>query len=278
MSENIKNVIVVSTCRRPFHTRLCLESICRAQRWTAQPWADHIYVGIPANADAGVVAEFVSVAKRNPDVPLQMWMEPDHIRNAHEASKWLLDTAFIQYGSAIALYVEDDAVLSPDALVLCEFAKRQNGVIGVCLYHETIPEQYERENRKPDPRLIHLSNGLNTCGGTAFLRKTYLETLSPNWNCKQVEPRGFDYSAHYLMYVHSLFMLYPDLSRSMNIGFTAGSIAPAEWQKYFGRSIWAQTRDAARDWSEFQLTGSAEERRIMREEWMTAELEARGLA
>jgi hypothetical protein len=218
--------------------------------------------------------------ERNTDIPFEVW-EEDCPSNPHDASKWMLDQAFMAHGADMAVYVEDDAMLAVDAFLMCEYTKQKREarpyLLGCCLYHETIPEQYLNEGRPegPDARLLHLGNGLNTCGGTAFLREPYLTYLSPNWNCKQVEPRGFDYSAHYLMYLHGLYMVWPDLSRSHNIGFEAGSISQPQWARYFGRSTWTQTAQAARDWREFRMDGVVPP--LHEEEWMRAELAHRGL-
>ena len=290
--KQFRNVITVATFRRPFHTRLCLEHIARAQRWSAG-WADLVAICVPCNAHEhpDVATEIAGVIERNPDIPFAVWHEECE-SNPHAASKWMLDKAF-SLGAEMALYVEDDAILSPDALLMCEWTKQfgqtrnirdyrhddldKSRVLGCCLYHETIPEQYAAEGRPegPDPRLLHLGNGLNTCGGTAFLRRPYLDYLSANWNCKQVEPRGFDYSAHYLMYVNWLYMVWPDLSRSMNIGFGGGSISQPDWARYFGRSIWAQTRNASRVvWYDFRADGVVPA--LVREKWMEDELRHRG--
>jgi hypothetical protein len=227
---------------------------------------------------------------RNLDVPFEFWhATPDIPSNPHAMSKWMLDRAFAA-GADMALYVEDDAVMAPDAFLMCEWTRQHYGstelkhrethepvALGCCLYHETIPAQYIAEGRPdgPDARLLHLSNGLNTCGGTAFLRDPYLRYLSPKCNCKTLEPKGFDYSAHYLMYVNSLYMVWPDLSRSHNTGYELGSIAQSEWAKYFGRSIWTHTQDAARDWREFRMDSAAPRRHM--EPWMEAELRKDGL-
>jgi hypothetical protein len=286
------NIITVNTFRRPFHTRLCLEAIARAQRWSGG-WADNVLIAEPCNADEHpeVWQEIEGVMDRNPDIAWwHMTAGPEVPSNPHDMSKWMLDLAFLKHGADMAVYVEDDAVLAVDAFLMCEWTKRWSAqgkwsdgdpsspILGCCLYHETIPEQYLREGRPdgPDARLLHLGNGLNTCGGTAFLRDPYLTYLSPHWNCKQVEPRGFDYSAHYLMYLHGLYMVWPDLSRSHNIGFEAGSISQPQWAKYFGRSTWTQTAQAARDWREFRMDGVVPP--LVKEEWMEAELVHRGLA
>jgi hypothetical protein len=274
------NIVTVSAFRRPFHTRLCLESIVRAQRW--RQWADVIALCVPRTSPTSVIKEIEGIILRSGDIPLETWIEDDAISSSpHTASKWMLDKAFSR-GADMTLYVEDDAILSPDAFAMCEWTKQfalrssPTEILGCCCYHETIIEQYKRENRMPDSRLLHLSNGLNTCGGTAFLQEPYLKYLAPDWNCKQVEPKGFDYSAHFLMYLHNLYMVWPDLSRSMNVGFSLGSIAPGTWAKYFGRSIWAQTADAVRDWKEFHFDGVLPGR--VKEEWMKDELQYRHLS
>jgi len=275
------NIVTVSTCRRPFHTRLCLESICRAQRW--HPWADKIAVCWNLDRSEDLAREVEGVIERNPDIPLQVWCEPTSVASAHDASGWMLSTAF-DLGARCTLYVEDDVILGVDSFVVLDWCQQalaagrlSDKIIGCTLYHETIPAHYTE--RPPDPRLLHLCPGINTCGGTAFFREPYLQCLKPDWNCKQVEPKGFDYSAHYLMYRHGLYMVYPDYGRSMNCGFTAGSIAQETWAQYFGRSIWVQTHDAARSPEELRIdvNGPDSYPGLVRETWMVAELEYRGL-
>lgn len=303
------NIVTVNLFKRPFHARLCLEALARAQRWSAtvesRGWADTIAVCLACNGGEHphVIAEVEGVIERNPDVPFEIWRAtPDIQSNPHAMSKWMLDRAFAA-GADMTLYVEDDAVMAPDAFLMCEYVKQLNeythgldypstqeeadenermsrigaGLLGCCLYHETIPAQYIAEGRPdgPDARLLHVSNGLNTCGGTAFLREPYLHHLQKNWNCKTVEPKGFDYSAHYLMYVNNLYMVWPDLSRSHNTGYELGSISQPNWAQYFGRSIWTHTKDAARDWREFRMDGATPQR--VRELWMAAELQKDGL-
>lgn len=286
------NIVVVNVFRRPFHTRLCLEAIARAQRWSGG-WADSVQVWFACNhaEHPDVMAEADDVGRRNPDIPFIGRIAPPDIPSTpHDMSRYMLDLSFGS-GAEMAVYVEDDAVLSPDAFLMCEVTRQaasglfagpvglQHNVplLGCCLYHETIPEQYVREGRPegPDARLLHLGNGLNTCGGTAFLREPYLRYLSPEWNCKECEPKGFDYSAHFLMYKYGLYMVWPDYSRSVNIGYEHGSIAPADWAKYFGRSLWVQTGQAARDWKDFRFDGVVPP--LVREEWMIPELAYRGL-
>ena len=282
------NIVVVSTFRRPFATRLCLEAIARAQRW--YEWADTVLIGVPRNAAEypEVTHEILGVMKRNSDIQFQTWSEECE-SNPHIASKYLLDAAFVPDTTEATLYVEDDVVLSPDAFVVLDIVKsiaRRHyfpdfgRIIGACLYHETIPEQYHRElRREPDPALLHLSNGINTCGGTMFLRDPYLEILAPNWNSKQVEPKGFDYSAHFQMYLNKLFMVYPDYSRSNNhVGWGANSsLSYEQWAAHFAKSIQVTEHEALKDPSEFRLSENLDERKIVRESWMEEELKARGL-
>jgi len=276
------NTVTISTFRRPFHTRLCLESICRAHRW--YPWADGIIICWPLERSVSLAKEVEGVLERNVDIPLKVFCEPETVTSAHIASGWMLDHAF-SLGSDCNLYIEDDVILACDAFVLMDWCQKalasgrlSDKVIGCALYHETIPEHYPKD-RPPDPRLLHLTNGLNTCGGTAFFREPYLRYFKPEWNCKQVEPKGFDYSAHYLMYIHGLYMVWADYSRSMNCGFTAGSISQPTWAKYFGRSLWVQTRDAVRRPDKFRIDvdGSDTYPGLVREEWMIKEMEHRGL-
>ena len=262
------NVIVISTYRRPWQTRLCIEAIRRAQKW--HQWADKVIVGIDPNGAREVydtVCEFPWLRK----VTL-----PSHM-DAHSASKHLLDLAFKDYNADCALYVEDDVILSPDAFVLLDWmtTNRPDRVIGTCLYHETVPSDYPI-GHPPDPYLLHLNNGVNTCGGTAFLRHAYLDILSPNWNCKKQQPTGFDYSIHYLMYKHCLYILNPDLSRSNGIGFFNGSLSFEQWRDHFGRSIWAGEHNGVNRIDQLHLYDNPPGRVL--EPWMQDELRAEGIS
>ena len=282
------NIVVVSTFRRAFATRLCLESIARAQRW--HKWADTVLIGIPVNSleYPDVQREINGVIRRNVDIPFQTWRE-DCESNPHAASKCLLDAAFHTENTEAVLYVEDDVVLSCDAFALLDCVKsiatrRYYGfdgrIAGACLYHETIPEQYHRElKREPDPALLHLSNGLNTCGGTMFLRDSYLEIFEPNWNSKEVEPKGFDYSAHFQMYLNKLFMVSPDYSRSNNhVGWGKNSsLSYEQWAAHFALSIQIAEHEALKDPLAFRLSENPEERRIVMEPWMELEMKHREL-
>jgi hypothetical protein len=272
------NTVTVSNCRRPWATRQSLEALCRAWRWRDNHWADIIWVCLPfgmSDVINKVAIEAFGVRDRNQDVPLRVVMEPSTVIDPHHAAKWMLDMAF-QQGSDCNLYVEDDVVLAPDGFLLVEWMKLRttlhadHGVIGCCLYHETVPEYYPAD-RPPNPRLLHLTNGINTCGGTAFLREPYLRLLAPRWNCKMVEPRGFDYSAHFLMYLHKLYMLHPDYSRSHNIGRTGGGLSEAQWDAHFGRSITIDESNALSRWEDFEFDGIYPP--VVREPWMEAEID-----
>ena len=86
------NVVTVATFRRPFHTRLCLEAIARAQRWSASDltpsgWADRIAICVPCNTHEHpeVLVEIAEVMERNTDIPFEVW-EEDCPSNPHDAS------------------------------------------------------------------------------------------------------------------------------------------------------------------------------------------------
>ena len=269
------NTITVSAHRRPFHLKLCLESIIRAQQW--YPWANKISVCYTQHGDPAVR----QVAESYGDHWFQVIAEPPEVgSNPHDAARWMLQSAF-DIGSDCNLYVEDDAVLSPDAFMMLDwmqsFASTNPDILGACLYHETIPEHYK--NSPPDPLMLHLGNGINTCGGTAFIREPTLKYILPKWNCKKVEPKGFDYSAHFLMYLHKLYVVWPDYSRSMNCGFTLGSIAQPMWAKYFGRSIWVQSYQAVRTPGTFYMDPDHRGPRPgpVLDEWMKPELRDMGV-
>lgn len=270
------NTITINTFRRPFLFKLCLESILRSQRWYR--WADKIAVCIAPNGDRkirGIAENFSS--------NLIEIIEEPQIMDAHAAAGWMLKSAFVDGGADCNLYVEDDVILSLDAFMLLawmqEWVSKQGGqkdrFLGACLYHETIPRYYVTG---PDPHMVHLGNGINTCGGTAFLREPFLRYIAPQWNCKKAEPTGFDYSMHYLMYVHQLYVLWPDYSRSTNTGYYGNE----EWANRFRESLWVQTAQALPDpLGTHGFRMNPEHERALPppvlEPWMKPELRARGL-
>jgi hypothetical protein len=87
-----------------------------------------------------------------------------------------------------------------------------------------------------------------------------------------VEPKGFDYSAHYTMYKHGLFCLFPDYSRSINSGFENGQLPLQAWAQHFGRSLYINPNTPMNTQGWFRVSDDPEARCRVKEPWMIDEL------
>ena len=131
-------------------------------------------------------------------------------------------------GSEFNLHVEDDTLLSPDALSLCNWFLD------------------ELENRD-DYALLNLhahskdiSNPLDmvespkfNSWGWAITANNWYGKIVPEWNKKKIPPRGWDWSLSLIIQRHGLKTLRPKLSRVLNIGREGGTYeSPAHYDSW----------------------------------------------
>lgn len=255
--------VVITACRRPVHTLRAIRAVRIAG------YTDEIRLSIDhcqeASDDSLLVLNktqidpSLNIAYNDP--PRGIW----GVRNNHHfALEWGFENA------DAVLLVEDDALVSPDAVALCEWFldNHADEYALLSVGHGNAARLAAIEGRELD--VIEETTILSPwC--SLWTRKTW-EAVEPVWNCKAVPPVGWDWSFTFWAAVHRWKLLAPVLSRATNIGSTKGTNGgEAEWRQQFGG---LQVSDGT--WGDqFQLVRSGELR--WKQEWMISELQARGM-
>jgi hypothetical protein len=149
------------------------------------------------------------------------------------------------YGSDFNLHIEDDTVLSPDALDLCDWfyrlPERDDYVLLNLLAHSKPCRHCDGNFRiVPDdlcpycrPLDVLESSRFNSWGW-AITRGMWEKWLLPEWNAKnRTHPMGWDWSVGLTIQRHGLKTLHPALSRVKNIGRENGTYeTPEHWDSW----------------------------------------------
>ncbi len=131
-------------------------------------------------------------------------------------------------GSDFNLHIEDDTVLAPDALALCDWfytnPERDNYALISLHAH----------SREADRPLDIIESPVFSAWGWAITRDNWLNVIRPEWNQKnKMLPIGWDWSVSLTIQRHGLKTLHPILSRVRNIGRDNGTYeTPSHWDKW----------------------------------------------
>jgi hypothetical protein len=131
-------------------------------------------------------------------------------------------------GSAFNLHVEDDTVLSPDALDLCDWffdLDERSRYAMLCLH------SYSKDLSQP---LAIVEDARFCPWGWAITRAMWYGWVEPEWMGKhRVHPMGWDWSVGLTLQRHGLKVLRPVLSRVRNIGRDNGTYeTPEHWDEW----------------------------------------------
>ena len=164
-----------------------------------------------ADAARGEVGTLV----RLNDPMLGLWGPHNNARAAYE---W----AFAD-GAQAVLAIEDDCILSPDALEVVKW------------YLTTAADRYlllSLGNNTPNaggrPLDVWESCHINSPWAWCFTREAW-EWMAPKWNYKRVNPIGWDWSLSFRMANERRKSLVPALPRARNIGADRGSTGGEPW-------------------------------------------------
>jgi len=116
------NTVTVCAYNRPAYLNAVLQSLSCAAA-LAPDFNLKVFVGIDPGGDRQ--EEVTAVAKRwlcDPAESLIVW--PEHL-GVSEHPRRFLQFVFTEAGSSFNLHLEDDTVLSPDAIRLCQWYRRQ---------------------------------------------------------------------------------------------------------------------------------------------------------
>jgi hypothetical protein len=219
--------ITMTVWRRPEYTRRVLDSLTRALQFyeekAGEPFAERMIVSADGTEDEPNITQTREMiwrwqCKRPPLAPPQMMMFSHPLRlDCDENTRFVINQAFDQ-GADYVLHLEDDTVLSPDALCLAHFYRKFQPVPwspAPPFLFLGLHNHRKLEDRTPD-KVIQVSDfhgwGWITC------KDWWDDVLEPQWSMKKQDPKGWDWSISYLMNCQHLTGIVPVLNRVLNIG------------------------------------------------------------
>jgi hypothetical protein len=173
---------------------------------------------------------------RGIDKGVFLWAESRDVRH-HPFD--LLNYVFIHLDASVALYLEDDVIISPDATKLAEwYVANASEFASLHFNHGS-----QSNNAEEDPVLLIPQTRFISTLGVVFLRTHWLSRLRQwyfNDDHKYAPSKGWDYSlAAYTEALH-IPTLYSAVARANHIGHEGGTHANPEWSKaaFEGRKIY----------------------------------------
>jgi hypothetical protein len=234
--------ITIAAYNRPDYLAQVLESLQFARTQCPEYAAEAIVLGI--DPGAGEEAEIIRVAAsmlpgaNETDIRMIVW---PYRLGTDEHTRRLLQYAFMRLHSDFNLHLEDDTVLSPDALRLVMWYALWNVKTSCCL------QLYSGSRGGEDPSNIVRRTSFAPWGWACFNRDWH-QWIAPDWNHKREQPYGWDWSLSRAMWERKLYALAPALSRVRNIGRERGvHQTPEGYDKDFGNQVCAGVGEMRKD-------------------------------
>jgi hypothetical protein len=216
----ISRSVTVCAYNRPHYLREVLMSFVSAMKHCEEWRRARIFIGIDPGGDneleVRALAEQFSALVR--DTEVIVW---DRHLGVSENPRRLLQYVFMERQSEFNVHLEDDTVLSLDALALAEWYRRNKLDDKHADFKAFYLSLHSRSNDKSCPSGIRYRPDFCPWGWCCNYISWWL-WFSHWWNCKRDLPVGFDWSASYMMHRHGLWGLEPALSRVTNIGRERG--------------------------------------------------------
>jgi len=190
-----------------------------------------------------------------------------------------LQRAFEEHGSEFNLSIEDDALLTPDAVVLANWFFETNGGLASDYAlmsmsdHRNFGRGKNPGNVPDDPSYIfesaYISSPFAWC--TTEWQWPFIEAT---WNNKKVPPTGWDFSLTYAMRMNRMRSLSPILSRCKNIGRENGEHGTPE---IFDKTQLGLTYSDGSYDGPYKIVGHILDEELLKlDDWMIPEKEASG--
>ena len=212
--------ITVAAYNRPEYLRTVLRSLAAALVASDNfGRAARIVIGIDPGGNrqvevTAVALQFAEVEKLSGQLEPEVIVWPEHL-GVSEHPRRLLQYVFTELRSQFNTHLEDDTVLSPDALNLAAwyahgaYAQSQDKVVCMSLHSRSTGYDF--------PRTVRLRPDFGVWGWCCTYLAWWL-WFSHYWNSKRAGMLGYDWSASYMMHKHGLWALEPALSRVRNVG------------------------------------------------------------
>lgn len=195
-----------------------------------------------------VILRFIDTSRAWLKPQLIEW--PQHL-GVSESPRRLIQHVFIERRSEFNLHLEDDTVLSPDALRLAEWFRRESARPRECTSAHPLDKVIglALSSRSTECRCAHKLTLRTDFGvwGWATNYAAWWLWLAHYWNEKLDEPLGWDYGFTRMMQRNGLVMLEPALSRVRNIGREGGvHETPEGWDREHMHAVVAGPDDMQR--------------------------------
>lgn len=208
--------ITVCAYNRPEYLEHSLQALSYALNFCPQYRSAKIIVGVDPSAP-----EIQNKVEELADRWAEKVVWPEHL-GVSEAPRRLLQYAFSELGTSFNVHIEDDILISPDALRLClwferlsyfdpAWDKRSRILLSLHSHSQTL--------ERPEAVIPRRDFGV---WGWACPRFTWNTWIAPYWNHKRTGKIGWDWSVSKTMKDNGLSALCPVLSRSRNIGREGG--------------------------------------------------------
>lgn len=233
--DAIRTVTVLGY-RRPNYLRQTLDALRVALFHCPEYKPDRIVIGIDPGADEQ--AECVGVALDFPEQNREIILWPERL-GPSEHPRRMMQYAFMELRSDYNLQLEDDIVLSPDALRLALWYADRTWSFHDC---RTIGMSlYSRGTEFSRPADVCYRNDFS-CWAFCCSRPAWWACLMPWWNYRRTEPLGWDHSVTSMMKKNNFRIMHPALSRVHNIGREGGWYqTPEGYDRDFEGVVWAGT-------------------------------------
>lgn len=267
---------------RPAYTAQAITALAAALLVPDEPVFDKLIISIdPGNAEvelicnkmAEILSDGVIECVTYVNVPRQSASTTDTVA---EAELLALSRAFEEHGSELNLSIEDDAILTPDAALLADWFWECHGgpaseylLMAMCNHRDF--GRGENPGGVPnDPSYVaesaHIAAPFAWC-----MSKWQWPFVRDSWNCKKVNPSGWDWSLSYAMRLARKRALHPILSRCQNIGREGGVHEYPEW---FDKSQGGLTYSDGTYAGCYEIVVRIPDSELQRPEpWMLAEME-----
>ncbi len=262
--------ITVTARRRPIELARCLRAIDTASvKALGEATIPHVSIDESDDEDEtraciAVVREMIPsnrIAVNRPK--LGLW---PYKNNAYATYDWVFAG-----GAQAVLAVEDDCLLSPDALQLCYWflaLPNCSDYLFLNLANCNRPEQTAGRE------LVCVeSTRIESPWAWCFTRAAWERRIEPGWQCKQLPPRGWDWSLSYRMAVMGWKSLTPVLPRARNIGRSLGENGGALlFDETLAQAAWSDGT-----WGDEYVLEQSAEPLAYETAWMKAEAEKDGV-
>jgi len=221
--------ITICSHRRPEYLEQVLESLAVALEYCPEYKPDRVLIGIDPEPYYGMHDRVVKIAAKS---GFESFVWPEHL-GVSEHPRRLLQWIFEK--SEFNLHMEDDTVLSPDALRLCMWFLRYPRPAILSL-HSAIDSN--------DPALV-IKRADFGVWGWACRAYMWIDHIAPTWNHKREGKLGWDWSLSHTIYQRKLTVLSPVLSRVRNIGRELGCHqTPEGFDIEMEGATWADAKQA----------------------------------